>query len=40
MADVAVIFHTQPSEMDDWDLARLKNWRDKAEQRAGNNSDD
>ncbi|WP_072089910.1 GpE family phage tail protein [Yersinia alsatica] len=36
MADIAVIFHWPPSELDSLSLTELILWRDKARQRSGN----
>lgn len=38
MADVAVIFHFQPSEMDRWIVTELMEWRERAVERSGNNT--
>lgn len=35
MADVAVIFHFQPSEMEGWSLTELMEWRERAVERSG-----
>lgn len=35
MADVAAIFHWQPSEMDTWSLPELMEWRERARVRSG-----
>ncbi|MDN4572899.1 GpE family phage tail protein [Pandoraea cepalis] len=34
-ADVAVIFHWQPSAMDGWSLTELMQWRERARVRSG-----
>ena len=34
MADIAVVFHWPPSEMDGWSLAELTDWRERARIRA------
>ncbi|WP_071842628.1 GpE family phage tail protein [Hafnia alvei] len=36
MADIAVIFHWPPSELNPMSLTELALWRDKALQRSGN----
>nr|WP_150614899.1 GpE family phage tail protein [Pandoraea terrigena] len=38
-ADVAVIFHFQPSAMDDWSLSDLVKWRERARVRSGANDE-
>nr|WP_150586647.1 GpE family phage tail protein [Pandoraea communis] len=38
-ADVAVIFHFQPSAMDDWSLSDLMKWRERARVRSGANDE-
>lgn len=35
MADVAVIFHFAPSEMQGWSLTELMQWRERAHARSG-----
>ncbi|PKE29349.1 GpE family phage tail protein [Rahnella sp. AA] len=40
MADIAVIFHWPPSEMDGMSLTDLMNWRSKALQRSGVKTDE
>ncbi|WP_073530329.1 GpE family phage tail protein [Serratia marcescens] len=40
MADIAVIFHWPPSEMNDMTLAELIGWRHRALQRSGVNKDE
>ncbi|KFD01667.1 GpE family phage tail protein [Rahnella aquatilis] len=40
MADIAVIFHWPPSEMDGMSLTDLLNWRYKALQRSGVKTDE
>jgi len=35
MADIAVIFHWPPSEMDGWTLDELMHWRERARVRSG-----
>ncbi len=34
MADLAIVFHWAPSEMDGFSLAELTAWRERARQRA------
>ena len=38
MADIAVVFHWGPSEMDSMPLPELMNWRERARKRAGANN--
>jgi hypothetical protein len=40
MADIAVIFHWPPSELDGLSLTDLLNWRHKALQRSGVKTDE
>jgi len=35
MADIAVIFHWPPSEMEHWTLDELMHWRERARVRSG-----
>jgi len=35
MADVAAVFHWQPSEMDGWSVLELMEWRERARVRSG-----
>lgn len=35
MADIAVIFHWPPSEMNNFSLTELMEWREQARQRSG-----
>jgi len=35
MADIAVIFHWPPSEMEHWTLDELMHWRERARVRGG-----
>nr|WP_224785869.1 GpE family phage tail protein [Pandoraea fibrosis] len=37
-ADVAVIFHFQPSALDGWSLTELMQWRERARIRSGADS--
>ncbi|WP_140918803.1 GpE family phage tail protein [Limnobaculum xujianqingii] len=38
MADIAVVFHWRPADMDAMTVTELLSWREQAADRSGNNS--